>query len=340
MSHHYTTLGLTTECTETDIIRSYRRLARQHHPDKGGDPELFTQIHCAYAVLKDRKCRQIYESQSITMSQLFEDLPSSSYLCEEEFVTDTVYVMRVSLEDICTGMTIPITMMRRLVQTQSLRECVHCAGTGTTHLFQNLGLWSNIGSLKDECMYCESGFVKDSIVYTEEDMSSLLSVAIPPGCPAGMKYRFSKQGHSHPGQSISDLLVVIEYEDHGIFDVRPDTLDLSLIETISLLESLVGFTRTWIHPDGSLIRCSMDTICQPGTYVIPHHGIDYQEDDRVGHLYIQVEVTYPSQIHQEESTLSTILDQCSSLVSRVHDDVKMYDRIYPRTETGLLNDTK
>ncbi len=48
------TLGLDTTANTGDIKRAYRRLAREHHPDVGGDRELFDRLSRAYAALLDQ----------------------------------------------------------------------------------------------------------------------------------------------------------------------------------------------------------------------------------------------------------------------------------------------
>mmetsp|Transcript_30791 Transcript_30791/g.57715 ORF Transcript_30791/g.57715 Transcript_30791/m.57715 type:complete len:231 (+) Transcript_30791:83-775(+) len=45
------TLGLTVGCNGQDVTRAFRRLARQHHPDKGGDKEKFQKLNAAYELL-------------------------------------------------------------------------------------------------------------------------------------------------------------------------------------------------------------------------------------------------------------------------------------------------
>jgi DnaJ-domain-containing protein 1 len=45
---HLTTLGLSAGATAQDIKAAYRRLAKLHHPDCGGDPEKFKEIQAAY----------------------------------------------------------------------------------------------------------------------------------------------------------------------------------------------------------------------------------------------------------------------------------------------------
>jgi DnaJ-domain-containing protein 1 len=48
------TLELTPPVDRQSLRQQYRRLAHQHHPDKGGDPETFRRVSSAYQRLKYR----------------------------------------------------------------------------------------------------------------------------------------------------------------------------------------------------------------------------------------------------------------------------------------------
>lgn len=45
------TLGLELGCSQQDVTGAFRKLARQHHPDKGGDKEAFQKLSAAYELL-------------------------------------------------------------------------------------------------------------------------------------------------------------------------------------------------------------------------------------------------------------------------------------------------
>jgi molecular chaperone DnaJ len=57
----YEILGVSKSDTCNEIKKSYFKLARTHHPDKGGDPEHFKQIVRASEILSDEKKRQMYD---------------------------------------------------------------------------------------------------------------------------------------------------------------------------------------------------------------------------------------------------------------------------------------
>ena len=59
---HYDTLGIAKTATPEEIKRAYRKLASQHHPDKGGDTAKFQQVEEAYRVLSDPQQRAQYDN--------------------------------------------------------------------------------------------------------------------------------------------------------------------------------------------------------------------------------------------------------------------------------------
>lgn len=59
---HYKTLGVARNATPDEIKKAYRKLASQHHPDKGGDTAMFQKIEEAYRVLSDPQKKQEYDN--------------------------------------------------------------------------------------------------------------------------------------------------------------------------------------------------------------------------------------------------------------------------------------
>ena len=59
---YYKILGVDRNASDSDIKAAYRRLASQHHPDKGGDTTKFQEIQTAYDTLSDAARRQQYDN--------------------------------------------------------------------------------------------------------------------------------------------------------------------------------------------------------------------------------------------------------------------------------------
>jgi molecular chaperone DnaJ len=65
---YYRILGVERSAAAEDVKRAYRKLAHEHHPDKGGSEEKFKEVNEAYQVLSDPQKRQQYDQ----LGQTFE----------------------------------------------------------------------------------------------------------------------------------------------------------------------------------------------------------------------------------------------------------------------------
>ncbi|MBU3901286.1 molecular chaperone DnaJ [Patescibacteria group bacterium] len=66
---YYKILGVSKNASSEEIKRAYRRLAQEHHPDKGGNQEKFKEINEAYQVLSDPQKRGQYDQFGTTFEQ-------------------------------------------------------------------------------------------------------------------------------------------------------------------------------------------------------------------------------------------------------------------------------
>lgn len=67
--NYYDVLGISKGASQDEIKRAYRKLAGEHHPDRGGDSERFKEINEAYQVLSDQTKRSQYDQYGQTFEQ-------------------------------------------------------------------------------------------------------------------------------------------------------------------------------------------------------------------------------------------------------------------------------
>ncbi|MCA1594502.1 MAG: DnaJ domain-containing protein [Acidobacteria bacterium] len=60
--NYYTILGADEAASREEIERLYKRLAREHHPDRGGDEGQMKSINEAYNILGNEELRYAYDS--------------------------------------------------------------------------------------------------------------------------------------------------------------------------------------------------------------------------------------------------------------------------------------
>lgn len=64
MRDPYQTLGVKKNANTEEIKAAFRKLAKEHHPDRGGDSEKFKQINEAYAILSDNQKKAQYDASA------------------------------------------------------------------------------------------------------------------------------------------------------------------------------------------------------------------------------------------------------------------------------------
>lgn len=68
MGDLYTILGVSRTAETSEIRSAYKQLAKEHHPDKGGDAEKFKEISQAHEILSDDSKRKMYDMTGSTSS--------------------------------------------------------------------------------------------------------------------------------------------------------------------------------------------------------------------------------------------------------------------------------
>jgi DnaJ family protein A protein 2 len=97
----YEDIGVSKDSSPDDIKKAYRKLAMKHHPDKGGDPEIFKKISHAYDVLSDETKRRNYDMTGGEGGGMpgF-DMNMFSSMFQQQQRQENIHNIRINLDDV------------------------------------------------------------------------------------------------------------------------------------------------------------------------------------------------------------------------------------------------
>jgi DnaJ-class molecular chaperone len=302
MSDYYNILGVDKNATEDEIKRAYRRLARESHPDKGGDKEKFQTIQEAYEVLSNSERRKEYDSPNVHHNFSFGGFPFGEFFNTgqkgPQKMANRQYTFKISLRDAYFGITKKFRV-KRDVNCSCNVTCNHCDGEGVvTHRLQN-GPFVRMNTQK--CSKCSGkGRTKDPAKICKDCGNSghkteerLVELDLNRGVESGKKFVIEGWGdqafrkNETPGNLVIEVMV-----DNDPFFTRVG-LDLLYITTITLRESIIGKEITIPHFDGDFkLHLRGFGIINPNKqYTIFKKGMI--KDGTTGNLHLRLNIQYP-----------------------------------------------
>ena len=267
---HYTTLGVNKNAGPDEIKRAYRKLASQHHPDKGGDKAKFQEIQAAYDTLSNPDKRSQYDNPQPQFhgGGGFNGAPPGF---------EDIFAQMFS------GGQHPFGNMFR--QQQSPRN-------------RTLNIQTSIT--------LEEAFYGKDLIATlglPSGREQTIEVKIPAGINDGTTLRLSGMGDdSVSGVPRGDIHLTVNITPHHRFQRQGD--DLLCVEDVSCIDAMLGKNIFIDTIDGK----TLETTIQPGTQhgqmlAAAGYGMPKMGDNRFkGRLIINVNVTIPNNLNNEQRT--------------------------------------
>ena len=143
---YYKTLNINRSSSQDEVKKAFRNLSKQHHPDKGGDENIFKEISEAYDTLGDTNKREQYNhkldnpfgNSGENMDDIFNQFFRQNQQRQQVRRGNNLSIpLTISLEDVFFGKTKKLRYNRKTNcvgcggsggQAQS---CGHCSGRGT-----------------------------------------------------------------------------------------------------------------------------------------------------------------------------------------------------------------
>lgn len=298
----YDDLGLQPSASVEEIKKSYRTLARKHHPDKGGDPEMFKKISQAYDVLSDDGKRRMYD---MTGSETGEPQGFPSGFAGggpfDMFMNmfhghqgapghrgDFEHVIRLTLDEVYHGVEkhLKVEIVKNCFSC--LKKCQTCGGRGQVQRTMAFMM------MNSPCPTCQGCGSKSSGCPTCNHTKEIreqkeLSVKIQAGTQNGDHVLIPHMGEQArtSDEIAGNLILRLQVLDHKEF-LREGN-DLVIIRKMSFEESVHGTILCVNHFGGEFKLSTQDFgIIDPRQkYKVPGRGM------KGGDLYVIFDLQYP-----------------------------------------------
>jgi len=268
----YRLLGVDRTATQRDIAKAYKSLAREHHPDKGGDPERFKEISYANEILGDPEKRSVYDkygkeglegNRTMGPADLFSGLfgGGGARGCSKKQrsrTKDVVHVLPVTLEQLYAGHTKKMAVNRQVVDNKcDINTCAACDGRGVKVEVVQIGAMSQ--HMQSTCTAC-TGTGK---LFKLKKKREVVEVLVQKGAADGHRVVFRGKADERPDADTGDVIFVLREQEHKEF--RRKEADLYVERKISLVEALCGFELEVTHLDGRrlVVKSSPGEVVKP-----------------------------------------------------------------------------
>jgi curved DNA-binding protein len=274
---YYAALGLRRGASQEEIKKAYRKLAMQHHPDRGGDEKKFKEIAAAYEVLSDPEKKNLVDmgvdpnSQPNMGGRYGQDGPF-----EYRFNTD-------DLNEIFRNFGFGGGFSR---QQQSIRR--------------NKSVSIHIEVTLEEVL---TGKDFDAEISVPGGRRKTININIPPGVESGQQVKYRGMGDDvYKDMPAGDLIVNIVVRPHREFERNRETLLCERV--ISVWDAILGSEIEITALGGKRFIVVVPPGTQPNTMLsCKGEGLPRINSAQRGDLLIRIKVEIPKNLSDTQKHL-------------------------------------
>ena len=273
---HYDTLGVSESASPDEIKKAYRKLANQHHPDKGGDTNKFQQIQAAYDAIGDEQRRAQYDAERRGGGFRFtvngQDVGDGGMSNEMEEMLRN-FGFGFSFGPGFANQGDPFSQFRQPRKNKDIQVDVV------------ISLASTLDTQ-----------TKTISVQTTNGERNTVEVQIPRGVRPNSTIKYPGLGDNFfSSLQRGDLYVRIHVEGDSRFLV--DNLDLIKIVELNCLDAIVGTVIKVEGIDGRNFDVTIPEGTQPGSkFRIPQQGLYTMNQTHRGNLIISIDIVIPTNL--------------------------------------------
>jgi DnaJ-class molecular chaperone len=275
---HYATLGVSETATQDEIKKAYRKLAMQHHPDKGGDTNKFQEIQAAYDSISDDNKRAQYDAERRGGGMRFningQDVNGGIPPGMEDMLRNFGFAFGQGFQGQSGD---PFGAFRQPRRNKDLQVDVV------------IPLASTLNSQ-----------TKTISIQTTNGGRSTVEVQIPRGVRPNSSIKYPGLGDNFfESLARGDLYVRIHVENNSGFHV--EGLDLVKVVDINCLHAIIGHEVIVDSIDGRQFQMTIPPGTQPGTkFRIANQGLYEMNQNTRGSLIVVANLFIPTNLTAEQ----------------------------------------
>ena len=337
----YEILGLSKNASDSEIKKSYRKLAMKYHPDRNqGDKEAekkFKEASAAYEILKDPEKRSAYDQFGHDAfrqggqggAQGFGDFAGGFSDIFEEFFgggfgqssrqrgpargSDLRYNMTVSLQEAYNG-------KKTEIRIPGYTSCNPCNATGsadksgpstcsTCDGHGKVRSTSGFFSIERPCPTCggEGYSIKNPCLKCngsgQVKKQKTISVSIPAGVDTGTRIRISGEGEpGQKGAGNGDLYIFVQVQKDNLFEREEENIFCQI--PISITTAILGGEIEVPTIDGKKARLTIPSGTQSETqFRLRGKGMSILRQSRRGDMYVETNVEIPVNLNSKQKSI-------------------------------------
>lgn len=256
---YYEVLGIKKTASPNEIKSAYKKKAMQHHPDKGGDTNVFKKVNEAYQILSDPNKKGLYDQYGTVDEQ--QRRYSSQDFNHQHF------------ENIFENFGFNVNFGNGFQQQQKNRDI-------------KLNYYINLIDVFTG--------KTDTIVYKLPNGSEeIIMLKIPVGIREGNIVKFEGQGdNSNYRLPRGDLLVQIHIQHEKKYRIHGNDIYVSI--DLDVFDLLLGTIFEFDTPEGKTINLNIPRGTNPNTkFTIPEHGLPAINSPYRGQLILEIICSMP-----------------------------------------------
>jgi molecular chaperone DnaJ len=336
---YYEVLGLSKNCTNEDVKKAYRKLAKQYHPDvnkSANAEEKFKEAKDAYEVLSDDQKRAQYDrfghvdpNQGMgdadfsgaggfgdIFDMFFGSQTSRRNPNAPQRGSDLQYTMTIEFKEAVFGKELEVVIPRTencdicsgtgAKKGTKAENCSVCKGTGQQEFVQNTAFGRIVN--RRVCSACsgQGTLIKDKCISCQGTGKvknrRKINIKVPAGVDDGSQIRINGEGESgSKGGSPGDLYVVIRVKSHDFFEREGS--DIYCEVPLTFTQAAIG-DEIEIPTLTEKVKLKIPAGTQTGTlFRLKGKGVPHLRGYGQGDQHVKVTIVTPTSMSDEQREL-------------------------------------